>query len=227
MSEQFEMFTPEVPEKKTSGNAKYPVLKIISLVFGILAGAAIIYYAVRYTSQYFEQINQYKQMGMDIPKSTLSVIYLQLALTFLVGILPIIGAIFPNKFAKLSLLFTAAPICWGLTNAIPTTIISIIQKAPLNEMTDVLLMLAGGVLSLVSAILIVATPSYCELSEDSFDEAIEEFSIEGTDAVEEIEEAAEEAEEAAEEIKETVEETVEAAEETINEVAEEADNKEE
>ena len=225
MSEQFELFTPEAvaPEQKTKKTgAKYPALKIVSMILGILAGIAFIVYAARYTKQYLEQIAQYKGMGMDIPQSTLNVIYIQLALTFVAGLLPILGAVFSNKLAKLSAVLTAAPICWGLTNAIPTIIISIVQKAEFKDLIDVILLGAGGLLALISAIFIIATPAY---SEDGEDGSFEEFRIDGADNVafdisDEVEAAEEKAEDALDFAKDAVDDVAEGAADAVEEAKE-------
>ena len=220
------MFTPEnfsSEDKSKKAAAKYPVLKIISMIFGILAGAAILLYAYRYTKQYLEQIAQYKQMGMDIPQTTLNVIYLQLGLTFLCGIMPIVGALLTNRCAKTSILLTAAPICWGLVNAIPSVIISIIQKVPVKEMTDVIIMAAGGILALVSSILLAAAPAYCK--KDEADEIFEEFEIDGaadedSDPQDALQDLAEDAAEKVEDVKEAVSDKVEDVKEAVSDKVE-------
>lgn len=228
MNQEFELYTPAAVSKKTTGS-NYPVIKIISVVLGILSAALFVYYAADYTSQYFAQIEQYKQMGMEIPASTLYTIYFQIALTYVVGILPLIGAVLPLKYSKCSILLISSSICWGVVNTLPSIIISIIQGAAFADILMLLVMFVAGTLALAAAILLIAAPEYedieCadELSyipEDLEDEDYGEEII-----IEEAEDASEDAFEAAEEEipEEPAEEPVEEpAEEPVEEAVEEA-----
>ncbi len=220
MNQEFEFFTPAVQNKKTTAS-NYPVLKIIAMVFGILSAALFIYYAADYTSQYFTQIEQYNLMEMEIPASTLYTIYFQIALTYVVGILPLIGALLPHKFAKCSILLTASSICWGVVNTLPSIIISFVQGATFADVLMLIVMFAGGLFALISAILTAAAPAYekCEYFDDfSSDYILEDIEDEDYSETDEVI-ISDEAEEAAEEIAEEVSE--ETFEETEEETAEE------
>ncbi len=221
MNQEFEFFTPAAQNKKTTAS-NYPVLKIIAMVFGILSAALFIYYAADYTTQYFAQIEQYKQMGMEIPASTLYTIYFQIALTYLLGILPLIGALLPNKFAKCSILLTASTICWGIVNTLPSIIISFVQGATFADVLMLVVMFAAGLFSLIAAILTAAAPAYekCEyfgdFSSDYIPEDLEDEDYSETEEII-ISDEAEDMEEAVEEaVEETTEEAVEETTEEIN-----------
>lgn len=200
MNQEFELYTPSAHSEKTT-SSNYPLIKIISMIFGIIAAGLFIFYAATYTTDYFAQISQYKEMGMEIPAATLNIIYFQIALTFVVGILPLIGAVLPMKYSKVAILLISSTICWGTINTLPSVIISIIQKLTFTEMLSVLVICAAGLFSLVSAILLVVAPCYrkpCAVEDSSLTyipEDLEDEDYSENDSEEEIiiEETVEEA----------------------------------
>ena len=145
MNQDFELYMPNFDDGKKTTSKSYPVIKIISMIFGILAAGLFIFYALKYTTDYLAQIAQYKEMGMEIPAATLYVIYFQIALTFLVGVLPLIGAVLPVKYSKCSILLISSAICWGTVNTLPSLVISVIQKLPFAEMSTVVVMVLAGI----------------------------------------------------------------------------------
>lgn len=204
---EYELYTPVAPKAAREKCANYPALKIVSMVLAIVSGLLFIYYAAGFTTDYMAQIKQYKEMGMEIPAATLYIIYFQLGLTFAMGILTIAGAILPAKFNKCAIMLTSLPVCWALVTSLPTLALGIVQKAAFAELSEVVVMTAGGILALAAAILLVCIPcckkADCEIEfieeyipedvtfEDYSEENEESEEVEG----EEIEEAAEEAEE--------------------------------
>ncbi len=205
---EYELYTPAAPVASREKCANYPALKIVSMVLAIISGLLFIYYAAGFTTDYMAQIKQYNEMGVEIPKSTINVIYFQLALTFAMGVLPIVGAILPAKFNKCAIMLTSLPVCWGLVTALPTFVIGLVQKAPLAELTEIIVMTAGGLFALVAAILLVCIPCCKKAEAESgyIDEYIEEDVTFEDYSSEACEEETEEVSEASEEVSEASEE---------------------
>ena len=208
MDQEFELYTPAASSKKTT-TKNYPAVKIIGMIFGIIAAGLFIYYAADFTNQYIQQIAAVKEMGQPIDATTLAVIYFQIALTFLIGILPLVGAVLPGKCAKASVLLIASSISWGVVNTLPSIIIALAQGATVMDILTLIISCGGGLLALVSAILHAVIPQYEKA------EAVAEFYTYTDDASEieyDVTEAASE---------ETSEVSEEIAEEAVEEVAEE------
>jgi len=216
MDQEFELYTPAKPKKRTTSK-NYPAIKIVAMIMGIISAGLFTYYAADFATQYFMQIAQYKEMGMEIPAATLNTIYFQIALTFAIGVLPLVGSVLPNKFNKCAIMLVSSSITWGIVNTLPSIIVSFSQGATFADLISLFVMCGASVFALVSAILHIATPVY-EKEEPA--EEVLTYVSEDSEFYAEAEADAEEAEEATEEV---VEEAVEeAVEETTEEIVEEA-----
>ena len=61
---------------------RFSVTKLLAMIFGIISGLALLYYAVEFFNANRMQIEQYTQMGIQLPKISYVTIYLSVALLF-------------------------------------------------------------------------------------------------------------------------------------------------
>lgn len=171
-----------VVEEDTAPVKKFSGIKITSLILGVLSGLMLLYYSVDITVKNFSQINQYKAMGMQIPASSLIVVFLSLALLYLVSISSIVGGLLPRKYAKCSILLLALPISWGMVNGFPQFIMGLIQKAPFADLSQALFVAIPSFLTLAAAIFAIFTTdenaNQLKISEDIFEQDYEDYNEE-------------------------------------------------
>ena len=224
MDQEFELYTPAASGKKTT-DKNYPAVKIIAMILGIISAGLFIYYAADFTNQYIQQIAMVKEMGQPIDAATLGVIYFQIGLTFLVGVLPLIGAVLPGKCARTSILLIASSISWGIVNALPSVVIAFVQGATIKDVLTLVITCAAGLVALIAAILHAVIPAYEKKADEIVTYAVEADDIaEDAEEIEVSETAEEIVEEAVEEaVEETVEEVVEEVSEATEEVSEETE----
>jgi len=141
-----------VVEEEVQPPKSYPALKIVALVLGILSGLMLLYYAIDITLANMAQIDQYSEMGMEIPFASLLVVFLSLALLYLGAASSFVGALLPNKYAKASILLLALPASWGIINGVPQLIMSIISKVSFQELAQPLFVGLAGLFTLAAAI---------------------------------------------------------------------------
>lgn len=182
----------------------FSVTKLLAMVFGIISGLFFLYYAVEFLEANIMQIQQYVQMGIELPKITLTTVYFNIALVFIAALSPIVGGVLPKRFAKTSVLLLALPVSYTLINALPQMIICFSNKIPFKEAYTTYLLVASGLLALAAAILNMFTGNYCCCN----DTDIEFYEYEDDDDFFELSEETEELlEEADKEIEELLEET--------------------
>lgn len=192
---------------------RFSVTKLLAMIFGIISGLALLYYAVEFFNANRMQIEQYTQMGIQLPKISYVTIYLSVALTFIMSLCPIVGGLLPKKYAKCSVLLLAVPISYTLINALPQLIICIVNKIAYAEAYPIYFMAVSGILALAAAILNMFTGDSCCCCDEA---DVEFYEYEDDDFMELDEETEELLEEADKEVEELLEETKELTEEAQN-----------
>lgn len=211
-------------EKKQS---KYPAVKIISIVLGIIASLCYLYYAIENVYKpYIEQfglINEYKNSGMmEVTFSIYLPYYVSMILVAALIIAPLVGALLPSKFKSASLVLLMLPVSWQTIDVIPAFLSYMGQGTGIAELYMFLIVITASICALTSAILTLFIKNTCDCDDcmvefyEYDDSEIEELtSLDGvetfaeTASEEEIEEATEEVEELFNEVKEEIEEDIE------------------
>ena len=131
----------------------FSVCKLIAMIFGIISGLFLVYAAVQILVLNVQQINQYKEMGLQFPFVALFSTYLSVVLMFLTGIVSIVGGLLPKAYSKLSAFLLAIPVSHTLVNYLPQSIFNIANKVSFKEGYMTLFMAVAGLLALAAAIL--------------------------------------------------------------------------
>ena len=185
---------------------KFSVTKLLAMIFGIVSGLFFLYYAVEFLNANVMQIQQYVQMGIELPKVTLATVYFNIVLVFVAALAPIVGGVLPKRFAKASILLLVLPVSYTLINALPQMIICISNKIPFAESYTTYLLVASGILALAASILNMFTGCDCCCDDADF----EFYEYDDEDDFFELDEETEELlEEADKEVEELLEETTE------------------
>lgn len=198
-----------VEEDVAEPKKRFSVTKLLAMIFGIISGLALLYYSVEFFNANRMQIEQYTQMGIQLPQISYITVYLSIALTFIMSLCPIVGGLLPKRYAKCSVLLLSVPLSYTLINALPQLIMCIANKIAYAEAYPIYFMAVSGVLALAAAILNMFTGERCCCD----DADVEFYEYEDEDVMELDEETEELLEEADKEVEELLSETGEVTEE--------------
>lgn len=171
------------PNRLTS-EKYYPVFKIVSLVLAFVAASFMLYFAAESAKGYMDTIKElnaqikeikiYEAQGAEIPAEYKAQFNLPIAyytamiLNFVFAILPLVGALLPNKYSKTSVLLISAPIAFCYHNILLTMAYSIMKVEAKMILSDLLLNIAG-ILLIASAIFLIIEKKKAVLSEEDTD----------------------------------------------------------
>ena len=174
----------EINPNRLTSEKYYPVFKIVSLVIAFIAAAFMLYYAAETAKSHLEAIKEineqikeiklYEAQGAEIPaeyKAQFNLpvaYYLALIFNFVFALLPLAGALLPNKYSKASILLISAPIAFCFHNIL-VTVAYIIMKVNLKLVLSDILLNTAGILLIISAIFLLFTKKKAVIAnEDEF-----------------------------------------------------------